>query len=189
MNFSAPEFIEKLKQRNHEALTCLIEEYHEALYFGAIKQKLGEDQAEEVVQETWSTFFQKVENFQGRSHIRTYLFGIMYNKIKELWRSNKRYTQDDDSTLDKAFDEFGEFQTVPTDPAVWLQSNEFISILDEELQKLPENQRLAFSLKEVQGEKSEDICNILNISNTNLGVLIFRAKNNLRVRLEKRLSK
>ena len=39
-----------------------------------------------------------------------------------------------------------------------------------------------------QGEKTEDICNILEVSSTNLGVLIYRAKNNLRIALTNRLS-
>jgi RNA polymerase sigma-70 factor (ECF subfamily) len=188
LNFSSDEFIKKLKDRDHEALTLLIEEYHQPLFLGAIKQKLGIDQAEEVVQETWSTFFQKVENFEGRSHIRTYLFGIMYNKIKELWRSNKKYTHDDEVLLDNIFDDDGAYITSPLDPSMWTQSNEFIHILDDELAKLPEAQRMAFYLKEIQGESTEDICNILSISNTNLGVLIYRAKNQLRIRMEKRLN-
>ncbi len=187
MNFSSDEFIQKLKFRDHEAITNLIEAYHEPLFLGALKQKLGEDQAEEVVQQTWSTFFEKVENFQGRSHIRTYLFGIMYNKIKELWRSNKKYTQEDDMEQINFFDPQGEYLSTPLDPSNWVESNEFLIILEEELQRLPSNQRIAFSLKEVQGETTEDICNIMDITSTNLGVLIYRAKLSLRKRLEDRL--
>ena len=166
----------------------LINSYHEALYYGAIKQKLGEDQAEEVVQETWSTFFQKVENFEGRSHIRTYLFGILYNKIKELWRSNKKYTQNDDLEDLSLFDESGNFLHKPVDPSNWSQSQEFLTILDEELEKLPYKQKMVFYLKEIQGDSSEEICNILDISHTNLGVLIYRAKATLRKRLQSRFS-
>ena len=129
----------------------------------------------------------KVENFQGRSHIRTYLFGIMYNKIKELWRSNKKYTQEDDMEQINFFDPHGEYLTVPLDPSNWMESNEFLIILEEELQKLPSNQRIAFSLKEIQGETTEEICNIMDITSTNLGVLIYRAKLSLRKRLEDRL--
>lgn len=189
INFSSPEYLELLKKREHNALTQLIETYHEALFFGALKSNLSEDQAEEVVQSTWDTFFRNVENFQGRSHIRTYLFGIMYNKVKETWRSNKKYTQESDDTIDNMFDDLGFYKNSPVDPSNWAESKEFINILKEELEKIPENQRLAFQLKEVQGEKTEEICKILEVTSTNLGVLLYRAKNNLRVRLEKRLSR
>jgi RNA polymerase sigma-70 factor (ECF subfamily) len=189
MNLSGPEFKNKLKERDSETISFLIENYHEALIKGALKQNLSFDQAEEVVQATWSTFFENSDNFEGRSHIRTYLFGIMYNKVKEIYRSNKKYTHEyDESTLDKIFDENGHYQETPKDPSHWLESNEFNKILLQELEKLPEAQKMAFYLKEIQGEKTEDICKILEITNTNLGVLIYRAKANLRVALEKELN-
>ena len=186
MNLSSPEFIQKIRDRDKMAFEQLICAYHEPLFFGALKQKLSEDQAEEVVQETWSTLFQNIENFEDRSHIRTYLFGIMYNKIKEIWRSNKKYTQEDDEYIDTLFDQHGNYITPPLDPSKWNESREFLEILEEELQTLPDNQRLAFYLKEIQGESTENICNILNVSVTNLGVLIYRAKASLRIKIEKR---
>ncbi|MBT4791383.1 MAG: sigma-70 family RNA polymerase sigma factor [Halobacteriovoraceae bacterium] len=187
MNFNSPEFIELLKQKDHMAMTHLVNEYHEALYLGALKLKLGNDQAQEVVQATWSSFFQDAHKFQARSHIRTYLFGIMYNKIRETWRSNKKYTGDDDANFEQVFDQHGQYLNSPTDPSTWVESQEFMAILDEEIQKLPAKQMMAFTLKEVQGEKTQDICNILDVSSTNLGVLLYRAKNTLRIRIEKRM--
>lgn len=189
MNFSDPQFIQQLKEQNHAAFDKIITEYHEALFRGALKQGLSLDQAEEVVQSTWNTFFEKVQSFEGRSHIRTFIFGVLYNKIKELWRSNKKYTGDyDEAALEKIFDEHGHYLNSPLDPAHWSESKELAIILRDEIEKLPENQRLAFTLKEVEGESTESICNILDISITNLGVLIYRAKNNLRLRLQKRLN-
>ena len=186
MNFSSTEFIAKIINRDEKAITLLITNYHEILIKGALKQKLSFDQADEVVQATWSTFFQNVENFQGRSHIRTYLFGIMYNKIKELWRSNKKYTSDySNDHIEKLYNERHEFAQSPQDPSHWIESNQFIEQLDNILHELPPNQRMAFILKEVDGESTEDICNILGISSTNLGVLLYRAKNNIRTKLEK----
>lgn len=189
MNFSDPVFIQKLKDKDHESFELIINEYHEALFRSALKQKLGLDQAEEVVQATWISFFDKVSSFEGRSHIRTYIFGILYNKIKELWRSNKKYTHDyyDESALDRVFNEEGYFAKSPGDPIYWIQNQELAKILNEEIEKLPENQKLAFSLKFIEGETTEDICNILEISVTNLGVLIYRAKNMLRVKIQQRL--
>jgi RNA polymerase sigma-70 factor (ECF subfamily) len=190
MNFSSVEFIDKLKKRDTLAVTQLVEQYHEALFKGAIKQGLAPDQAEVVVQNTWGTFFEQVEKFQGRSHIRTYLFGIMYNKAKETFRENKKYTADyDESALEKVFNKEGSYESSPLNPDRWMESNEFFEILNDELIKLPENQRIAFTLKEIEGESTQDICNILSVSSTNLGVLIYRAKNNLRLALEKSLNK
>ena len=189
MNLSSNDFIKRLKDQDRECVSHLVELYHETLIKGAIKQGLAYDQAEVVVQNTWGSFFENVQNFEGRSHIRTYLFGIMYNKAKETFRDNKKYTHDyDESALDSLFDDEGGYNTPPKDPHSWLDSKETSLILKEEIDKLPEKQRMAFTLKEIQGEKTEDICNILKVSNTNLGVLIYRAKNNLRIALTNRLS-
>ena len=188
-NFSSNEFIQKIKDKDPESLTVLINEYHEALFKAALKQGLGLDQAEEVVQGTWAVFFEKASNFEGRSHIRTYIFGIMYNKIKELWRSNKKYTSDyDDSSLEKLFNSDGSYGQAPITPSSWSESKEMMNILYQEVQKLPPNQKIAFTLKEVEGETTEEICKILDVSVTNLGVLIYRAKNHLRLGIEKRLA-
>lgn len=188
MNLSSKEFITQLQARNHEAFGVLINEYQVPLYKAALKMKLDFDQAEEVVQQTWTTFFESVENFEGRSHIRTYLFGILYNKIKELWRSNKKYTTEfEDEQLEKLFSEEGHYNLSPKSPEQWLNSKQIGSIISELLETLPENQRLAFVLKEINGEPTEEICKILGVSITNLGVLIYRAKNKLRLQLEKRL--
>ena len=52
------------------------------------------------------------------------------------------------------------------------------------LDEVPDRQRLAFVLREVEGFETEEICNILQVSANNLGVLLFRARNRLRECLE-----
>ena len=50
----------------------------------------------------------------------------------------------------------------------------------------PIQQKMAFHLKEVQGNTSEEICNIIDVTITNLGVLLYRAKNKLRDCVERK---
>lgn len=188
MNFSSDEFFERLLNREEAAINLLLESYNEQLFKVALKKNLSDDQAEEAVQSTWITFFEKIENFQRKSHIRTYLFGILINKIREIWRSNAKYTEDRQDYLENLYDDTGHYINKPKSPDNWLQSKQLAIIMNEEINKLPDNQKMAFLLKEVDGEKTEDICKILDISSTNLGVLIYRAKNTLRVKIEKRLN-
>lgn len=189
VNFSSEDFLKQIRDREHTAISLLVSTYNEALIKGALKQKLSFDQAQEVVQATWVTFFINVENFEARSHIRTYLFGILYNKIKEIWRSNKKYTEDhSDEYIESLFNKDGSYREAPQDPENWVQNNEFIELLDKILETLPEKQKLAFRLKEIDGESSQEICKILDISITNLGVLLYRAKNNIRKKLELQMS-
>lgn len=190
MSLSSPDFVKRLKDHDHDAIELLVISYNEALFKGALKMGLAADQAEEVVQATWSTFFTNVDNFKGESHVRSYLFGIMYNKTKETWRCNKKYTEDfKEYAIEALFSERGGFIQSPKDPSDWVNSTQVTGIIRDCLERLPENQRLAFNLKEIQGESTEEICKIMGITSTYLGVLIYRAKNNLRLHLEKQLSK
>lgn len=59
-------------------------------------------------------------------------------------------------------------------------------MLQECLEKVPRAQRIAFYLREVEEMKSEEICKKMAVSVTNLGVMLFRARNRLRDRLEKK---
>ena len=62
--------------------------------------------------------------------------------------------------------------------------NEVRRLLRACLEEVPDRQRLAFTLREVEGFESDEICNILDISANNLGVLLYRARNRMRECLE-----
>ena len=190
-NFSSEEFLLKLRNRNQLAVAELVTKYNKQLYNAACGRGLSPDNAEEVLQSTWNAFFEGVHRFEGKSHIRTYLFGILYNKIKEYWRNNSKFLDSEDNEafnhmIDNRYDNDGRWTNPPIDPErfVWIQ--EAKTSLDDCINRLGEKYRVAFNMKEVEGMGSEDICNELGLSRTNLGVLIFRAKNLLRECLEKK---
>lgn len=187
-NFNSTEFINRLKSHDKSAFTELINYYHTDLIRAALKQGLALDQAEEVVQDTWGRFFKGIENFRAQSHIRTYLFGILYNKTKELWRSNKKYTHDfSNEQIESLFLEDGHYRSAPINPEDWANTEGILQLIRDALMQLPEKQRMAFELRVIQGEETTEICKILEVSDTNLGVLLYRAKQGLRVLLEKKL--
>ncbi len=123
VNFSAIEFIDKLKARDEESITLLVKKYNKVLYRAAMSQGLSDDQVEEVLQSTWDAFFMGIERFQNRSHIRTYLFGILYNKIKEYWRSQHRFVdvEDLDALVDNQFDKNNQWAYNPIEPEKFMQ--------------------------------------------------------------------
>lgn len=191
-NFSDPIFIKALKEGDALAIRSLVSAYNEHLVNAAYGQGLQQEEVEDIVQSTWQAFFEGLARFQGKSHIRTYLFGILYNKLKELWRSQKRYQEVDseeqlDAMMDDYFKEDGHWKTPLTAPERALWPKQIKEHLDLCLDGLQEKYRMAFYLKEIEEEDSKAICNMMNVSRTNLGVLLFRAKNLLRVCLEGRL--
>lgn len=183
INFSSTAFLAQLKNRESAAVARLVHAYTEALYKGALGLGFDAPTAEELVQNVWATFFDVVPSFQGRSHVRTYLFGILYNKASELRRDHKRYDSNSDpveDTVNSRFAPEGHWTKPPIDPENFLMASETLSLIQKCIDALPLTQRMAFCLKEIDDHGSSDICNILSVSVTNLGVLLYRARNRLR---------
>ena len=106
----------------------------------------------------------------------------MYNKARELRREVKKFQPDEniETILDSYFDNSGNWKKSPISPEEFLVSAQNLQLIEDCIDKLPVNQRMAFCLKEIDGHAGANICNIMNISNTNLGVVLFRAKASLR---------
>jgi RNA polymerase sigma factor (sigma-70 family) len=144
--------------------------------------------AEDVAQATFLTFFERAATFEGRSQVRTWLFGILYRKIHEARRKGGRETPSDEieAIVDRRFDSRGNWANPPQDIEKALEGAEVREAIDGCLDGIPSQQRMAFVLREIEGLVTEEICKILSVTRTNLGVLIFRARNRLRECLEAR---
>ncbi|MEE6251089.1 MAG: sigma-70 family RNA polymerase sigma factor [Bdellovibrionota bacterium] len=185
-NFSSSEFIERLKKKEMQAVSLLVEKYNVVLFRGAMAQLKEPVASEEVVAETWEAFFAAIERFEAKSHIRTYLFGILYNKIRERRRHSARFVdlENPDPLIDMQFANDGHWANQPMDPERFVGASQDLEAVENCLEALAEKQKQAFYLQEVEGESREEICKILEVTSTNLGVLIYRAKNQLRLCLE-----
>jgi RNA polymerase sigma factor (sigma-70 family) len=144
------------------------------------------EHAEEIVCQTWATFFENIESFEGRSEVKTFLGGILINKIREERRSQARtsYEEDPETVMSHSFTPEGWWKREPPDPSRLLSRKQTGTAIKNCLEGLSSNQREAFILKEVDEVESSSICNILGVSVSNLGVLLFRAKEKLRRCLE-----
>lgn len=188
-NFSSPEFLENIRTGDTLAREQLVRAYTDHLYKAALGMGLSREQSNDVAHSTWLTFFEVVEKFEGRSHIRTFLFGILYNKVSELRRSNLKYAKTDpiEDIMESRFSNRSHWsQGWPSSPVKALENMQGLSIIEECMDKLPELQRAAFQLKVVEEEESKEICNILKISSTNLRQLLYRSKTRLKECVERK---
>lgn len=181
------EFLSNLSLKKWDSIQSAVTEYTGFLLRSALKMGFDEIQAEELAQAVWVTFFDIVPKFEGRSQIKTFLYGILVNKAREQRRSGSRtdVVETIDETVEHLFDADGNWLNLPIDPEDFLNATQTMEIIEKCLEKLPLNQRQAFVLKEIEAEKPESICNILAVSSTNLRVLLSRAKNGLRLCIEK----
>ena len=148
---------------------------------------VGESFGEEVVQDAWLSIYQNLPNFEQRSSLKTWLYRITSNKAISRLRKEKKsinFSQlandTEDPELD-VFDQTGHWQH-PTgqwqidQPDQLLFSQELQACMQHILKQLPQLQQAIFLLTDMEGENSDNVCNNLQISASNMRVLLHRAR-------------
>jgi RNA polymerase sigma-70 factor (ECF subfamily) len=176
----------RIRKRDREALAAVVDTYLDQIVRAARGAGLTHHQAEEVAQNTFATFIETAPRFEGRSHVRTWIFGILYRKIQESRRgfAKDRRMDDIDEVFESRFDQDRSWSRPPRGPEDQLFAKEAHREINDCLEGVPQRQRMAFVLREVEGLSTQEICKILEVSVTNIGVMLFRARNRLRECLE-----
>lgn len=187
-HFNSEEFLNRLRTKDKAALESLVTFYTGQIYKACLGLGFDSVEADDVTQGVWMTFFDVVPHFEGRSKVRTFLFGILYNKASEFRKKRNRLDLqvDIEAVVDKHFDSNGHWISAPKDPEKFLAAVQMAKTISDCMELLPLAQKMAFQLKEVAEEGTEEICKILSVTNTHLGVLLFRARNQLRECIEKK---
>jgi RNA polymerase sigma-70 factor, ECF subfamily len=171
-----------------------VDEHGDYLFRFALMRLRDPQRAEDAVQETFLAALKGAQKFAGRSAEKSWLTGILKNKICDHFRQSGRETaftdlqfyQDEES--DRFVPDGGWIHELG--PQEWPKAGEN---LDNELfwqtyrdcaAKLPKNVATVFTLREVDGMESREICALLNISDSNLWVMLHRARMALRRCLE-----
>ena len=104
-----PDVSARIGAREHEALTAVVDAYLHQVWRAARGAGLSQQQAEAVAQSTFVTFMETASRFEGRSHVRTWIFGILYRKIQEARRGfdKDRRMDDIDEVFEDRFDQGG----------------------------------------------------------------------------------
>lgn len=170
-----------------------VDEYGNYLYHFALSRLRNTTDAENVVQETFLAALKARSSFSGKSSERTWLIGILKHKIIDTLRKGYREKpvtdlQKNEEAIDQYFDRAGHPKK---DLAHWipqpdelLEKKEFWKVFYKCSEKLPKTAADAFVLREVEKMESNEICAILNITLSNLWVLLHRARLQLRECLE-----
>ena len=150
--------------------------------------------AEDAVSETLLAALSKPAAFAQRSQLKTWLVGILKHKVVDILRQRSREVQlgDDESDASEELDallfqEDGHFQNAPSDwgnPEQDLSSRQFMAVLEACAEKLPPAMGRAFLMREWLELSCEEVCKELTISQTNLYVMLHRARLRLRECLE-----
>ena len=157
--------------------------------------QLGDDdQAEDAVQEALIGALKNQQAFAGRAAFRTWVYGILKHKISDALRARARTPSlgtgadprdEDGEELGELFDERGHWLkgAAPTrwaDPEGSFSDRQFWVVFEACLDKLPPVQGRVFMMREFVGLEAPEICKSAGVSQTNLYVLLHRARLRLR---------
>jgi RNA polymerase sigma-70 factor (ECF subfamily) len=195
--------LDRLRQGDEGTFDELVTRHHSALIRMALAYVADREVAEEVVQDTWIAVIDGLSRFEGRSSLRTWIFGIMIHKAKDRGVREKRHVNfssfesvddDNDEAVDPSrFHQSGEwaghwaFPPQPWDdqtPEKLLASQQAVNAMNRAIEALPQTLKDVLILRDVEGVEAKEACDILRITETNLYVRLHRARERVRQAVE-----
>ena len=182
--FDEQELLAALRRRDAAAFSQLFEAYSDRVYRLAVGLLENEVEAEGVVQDTFMRLIERLDQFEGRSKLSTWLYRVAYNLCQDRLRKRKPI-----STLVEEVDDEG---TIPTPtilidweqlPERCLTAAEISRELDEAIATLPPKLKAVFILREIEGLSTQACAEALDISVSATKVRLHRARLLLREQL------
>jgi RNA polymerase sigma-70 factor (ECF subfamily) len=175
------ELLIKLQSGDESAFKTLVETHQKRVFNTVLAIIQDFEEAEDVSQEVFMEVYQSVGKFRGESKISTWLYRIATTKALEQIR--KRKTAKRFAFFTSLFGESNEILHESVDfihPGVVLEQQENSKILFKAINQLPENQKVAYTLNNIEGLSYQEITEVMQMSLSSVESLLFRAKTNLR---------
>jgi RNA polymerase sigma-70 factor (ECF subfamily) len=190
-----------LRAGDEQAFATLVDQHGATMRRLALSFCRNAAVADEVVQEAWLGVIRGIGRFEGRSSLKTWLFRILTNTARTRAQREARSIPFSSFEQEAAADEpsveperflnprYPNHWSDP--PASWreipderLLAAETRRLIDGAIDGLPDGQRLVIRLRDVEGWSAEEVCNVLDVSESNQRVLLHRARSKVRAALE-----
>jgi RNA polymerase sigma-70 factor, ECF subfamily len=198
--------VARLRAGDEAAFVQLVDRHYGSLWRLA-RMYTTDAVADEVVQETWIAVLHGLEQFEGRSSLRTWIVGIVINIARSRRDREQRQIPfsafSDPATESEASVDPDRFQKAGDRfPGGWLSfparwdeqpeqrclSSEGVAIARRAIDALPGAQREVMSLRDVEGWSSDEVSKVLGISPGNQRVLLHRGRSRVRASLERAMA-
>lgn len=185
-HYTDREVIEKILKGENQLYELLIRRNNPFLYRIGRSYNYNHHDTEDLMQETYISAFYSLSKFEGKSSFKTWITRIMLNNC---YQKKQKYSFKNEKPVD-------EIRTEKNNPIFHNQMNTEKNILNKELghvlenalNNIPEDYRLVFTLRELNGLSTIETSEAANISETNVKVRLNRAKTMLRSEIEKMYS-
>lgn len=174
--------IDALRRQEPQAFNQLFETYSDKLFRVAVGLLQDEDEAEGVVQDAFLRLFEKLDRFEGRSQVGTWLYRVTTNACIDRLRQrriNQPLAEEIEGDNEASF-----MPAIMTDwtlaPETVFASTEAQFELDRCIAGLPESLRVTFILREIEGLSTAETAEVLNLKQSAVKVRLHRARLALR---------
>lgn len=190
-----------LRAGDQDAFAWLLDRFDGPLRRAARRYVSSDAVADEVVGDTWLGVIKGLDRFEGRSTLKTWIYRILMNIARTRGVRESRSVpfaavggEGDEPSVDPdRFSRDGQWVSMPPDwesqPEDRALAREALDVVRTAIESLPSSQREVINLRDLEGWSSEDVCNALDLSETNQRVLLHRARAKVRRAVEARLGR
>lgn len=190
------ELVRRLRAGDEQAFRDLVRALHGVLITVARAFVGSRGAAEEVVQDTWMAVIAGLDQFEGRSSLRTWIGSVLVNRAKTRGARERRAVPFSSLSPEDAepieAERFGARGFWSAPPPAWERAPEAAVLrreacaqIERELASLPATQATIVMLRDVEGWDADEVCAALEITEANQRVLLHRGRARLRAALER----
>lgn len=177
--------IERLKLGDEAAFKWVVDTWQDMIYNTALGIVQNEQDAEDVAQDVFVQAFRGIGSFKGEAKLSTWLYRIAITRALDIERKKGRKKRRGiwQSLFGKEGEPIGELADFHH-PGVRLEQKEQSARLFQAIGRLPDNQKVAYTLHKLEGLSYQEISAVMENSVSAVESLMHRAKTNLRKELE-----
>lgn len=175
------ELILQLIQGSQSAFRELVDSFKDRVFNTSLGLLHNTEDAEDISQEVFIEVFNSIKAFRGDSSLATWIYRITVTKSLDFIRKKKRKKRF--AFFTSLFTEKGEYTKEPADffhPGVEAENTELAAALFKAIEKLPQNQKIAFTLNKLEDLGYKEISEVMGLSISSVESLLFRARSNLK---------
>lgn len=196
------ELVSRLRAGDEQAFVQLVRSMDGMLRRLARGVVGASDLVDEIVQDTWLGVIRGLASFEGRATFRTWICRILLNRARTAavragrtvpFSAMALEDELDSAAVPDRFSERGGWAVPPLPwgderPEALVGRAELLVHVERAIRELPDRQRLVILLREVEGWTAEEVCNALELSETNQRVLLHRARGRIRAAIDPELA-
>ena len=177
------ELISKVANGDKEAFDCLVLKHQHKIINFCYRFTGNKFDAEDIAQEVFINVYKSAKRYKPKALFTTWIYRIATNLCLNYKRNKKRHPEESLEIIEENESRKKFVSPKSNEPDIQLLKQELSNLVQNTIQNLPENQKIALILHRFEGMSHQDIAESMNCSISAVESLIFRAKQNLKIAL------